>query len=118
MPIFFMIIGYFYCEVKEKNGEIRQIKKIFKLVLEANVLYLLRDSFYAVLNRNMSSFANTYTIENFLKLIVFNESSLKGHLWYLGAILYVLITVYVFDKLKIEKCLGFAAPLLLMGDLI
>ena len=53
-----------------------------------------------------------------LKFIAFNESPLKGHLWYLGAILYVLIIMHIFDKLKIEKCLVFAAPFLLMGDLI
>ena len=118
VPVFFMITGYFYLDVEKKNGEIRQIKKIFQLVLEANVLYLLWDSFYAILSRNMSFFADTFTIENFLKFIFFNESPLKGHLWYLGAILYVLIIVYVFDKLKIGKCLCFATPILLMGDLI
>ena len=118
VPVFFMITGYFYFDVEDKNDEIRQIKKIFKLVLEANVLYLLWDSFYAVLSRNMSFFADTFTIENFLKFIVFNESPMKWHLWYLGAILYVLIIVYVFDKLKIGKCLSFATPLLLIGDLI
>ena len=113
-----MITGYFYFDVEEKNGETRQIKKIFKLVLEANVLYLLWDSFYAVLSRNMSFLLDTFTIENVLKFIAFNESPLKGHLWYLGAILYVLIIMHIFDKLKIEKCLVFAAPFLLMGDLI
>lgn len=61
---------------------------------------------------------DTFTIENVLKFIAFNESPLKGHLWYLGAILYVLIIMHIFDKLKIEKCLVFAAPFLLMGDLI
>jgi len=29
-----MITGYFYFDVEEKHGEIRQIKKIFNLVLE------------------------------------------------------------------------------------
>ena len=30
----------------------------------------------------------------------------------------MLIIMHIFDKLKIEKCLVFAAPFLLMGDLI
>ena len=34
VPVFFMITGYFYFDVEEKHGEIRQIKKIFNLVLE------------------------------------------------------------------------------------
>lgn len=93
-----MITGYFYFDVEEKNGETRQIKKIFKLVLEANVLYLLWDSFYAVLSRNMSFLLDTFTIENVLKFIAFNESPLKGHLWYLGAILYVLIIKVFYNQ--------------------
>ena len=93
-----MITGYFYFDVEEKNGETRQIKKIFKLVLEANVLYLLWDSFYAVLSRNMSFLLDTFTIENVLKFIAFNESPLKGHLWYLGAILYAVVcAVYNYE---------------------
>lgn len=118
VPIFFMITGYFYLDVEEKNGEERQIKKIFKLVLEANMLYFLWDFFYAVLSRNMSSFTSTFTIKNFLKLIVFNESPLKGHLWYLGAILYVLMIVRVINKWKFRMCFSVVFPFLLFGDLI
>lgn len=41
-----------------------------------------------------------------------------GHLWYLGAILYVLVIVAVFDKMNCKKILYFLTPLLLCGDLI
>ena len=105
-------------DVVEKSREIRQMKKIFKLMLEANILYLLWDSFYAVLSHNVSSFTSMFTLKNLLKFIFFNESPLKGHLWYLGAILYVLFIVFAFDKLKIGKYLSFATPFLLLGDLI
>ena len=32
VPVFFMITGYFYLDVEKKNGEIRQIKKIYKKI--------------------------------------------------------------------------------------
>ena len=117
VPIFFMITGYFYRDVMDRHREIVQIKKIFKLVIEANFLYLLWDIFYAVLSYNSDFFSSAFTTKNFLKFIVLNESPLKGHLWYLGAILYVLLIVYAFDKIRIGKVLYLLTPLLLLGDL-
>ena len=40
VPVFFMITGYFYLDVEKRNDEIRQIKKIFNLVLETNVFLI------------------------------------------------------------------------------
>lgn len=40
-PIFFMISGYFYADIVKKRGRIRQIKKIIKLVIEDNIIYLV-----------------------------------------------------------------------------
>lgn len=117
VPIFFMITGYFYSDVLNSCRETRQIKKTFKLVVGANLLYLLWDSFYALLSHN-NFFTTTFTIKNLLKFLFLNESSLKEHLWYLGAILYVLLIVYALDKLNISKVLYFATPFLLFGDLV
>ena len=41
VPIFFMITGYFYSDVIDRHREVIQIKKIFRLLIEANLLYLL-----------------------------------------------------------------------------
>lgn len=117
VPIFFMITGYFYSDVIDRHREVIQIKKIFRLLIEANLLYLLWDTFYAVLRHNSDFFSTTFTIKNFLKFIVLNESPFKGHLWYLGAILYALLVVYVFDIIRIGKILYLLTPLLLWGDL-
>ena len=40
VPIFFMITGYFYSDVVKRGGENSQIKKLLKLVIEANLIYL------------------------------------------------------------------------------
>lgn len=118
VPIFFMITGYFYSDVVKRGEETRQIRKIMKLVIEANLIYLVWDSFYALVSRNMDFFQSTFTLKNLLKFLLLNESPLKGHLWYLGAILYVLIIVRVADKLKCGKMLYFLTPVLLLGDLV
>lgn len=41
-----------------------------------------------------------------------------GHLWYLGAILYVLIIVAVIDKTRYMRLLYYIIPILLMCDLV
>ena len=118
VPIFFMITGYFYSDVVKRGGEYSQIKKILRLVIEANLIYLLWDCFYAVLSEKSISFESVFSIKNLLKFLLLNESPFSGHLWYLGAILYVLIIVLIIDKLDCRKILYYLTPLLLLGDLI
>lgn len=50
VPIFFMITGYFYVDTNVGDREITQIKKILKLLVEANLIYIVWDSFCAVLS--------------------------------------------------------------------
>ncbi len=109
VPIFFMITGYFYTKTSKKP--LKQIKKIFSLVILANLLYFL----FGVLTNNLPDISNTNVIA---KLILFNETPFAGHLWYLGAILYVLIIIYLADKIKIRKYLYFFIPILLIVDII
>lgn len=118
VPIFFIITGYFYTNTAKKNGEIRQIKKIFKLVVEANIIYLIWKSFYYAVVHNSDYFQDTFTLKNFLKFILLNESPFNGHLWYLSAILYVLIIVRIVNKLNCNKLLYLLIPVLLLCDLI
>lgn len=118
VPIFFMITGYFYTDIVRKRGEIRQIKKIFKLVIEANIIYLLWKCFYSAIIHNIDFFTNIFTLKNLLKFLLLNESPFNGHLWYLSAILYVLIIVLIANKLNCTKLLYLITPILLLCDLI
>ncbi len=58
-----------------------------------------------------------FTGKNILKFLVLNESPLAGHLWYLGAILYVLVIVLLMDKFNCRKILCYLIPILLIADL-
>ena len=118
VPVFFMITGYFYTDIVRKRREIRQIKKIFKLVIEANIIYIVWKSFYSVIIHNIYFFKNTFTLKNLLKFLLLNESPFNGHLWYLSAILYVLIIVLIVNKLNCNKLLYLLTPILLLCDLI
>lgn len=55
------------------------------------------------------------------KFLLFNVSPFSAHLWYLGAILYVLVIVYLLYKVcpkHADFILMAAAPLLLVGNIV
>lgn len=66
----------------------------------------------------MGAFLRQFSFNSLLKFLLFNDSPFKGHLWYLGAILYVLIIVYVVDKFRGRRVLYTLIPILLLGDLM
>lgn len=110
VPIFFMITGYFYDKIDKKP--FKQIKKVIILIILSNLLYFILD---AITNKNV---AEMFSLKNILSFVVFNESPFAGHLWYLNALLYVLVILYFVDKLKIRKYLYYVIPILLAIDLI
>lgn len=119
VPIFFMITGYFYLETMKKHRESQQLKKIFRLLIEANVLYFF---WKLVLDLVQGESAITYiqvvfSAKNLVKFLILNDSPVGGHLWYLGAILYVLVLVLIVDKLKCREVLFYLTPILLITDL-
>lgn len=65
-----------------------------------------------------------FTVKNMVKFLLLNESYLQSHLWYLGAILYVLILVTMIFRLeqkhrwKLKKALYILVSFLLLGDLV
>ena len=120
VPVFFMITGYFYGMVKESGGKIRQIKKIAKLLVGANALYFFYGWFKNIINGKeiMGFLSSLFNLKSMFKFVVLNESPISFHLWYLCAIVYVLIIVYFFEKKwKREKLYPFI-PVLLLTDLV
>lgn len=109
VPIFLMISGHFY----NKESAIKQIKKMFFLFIEANLLYCVWSCFYGVVS-------GVYPIINgnsILRFLLLNESPFLGHLWYLGAALYTQIFVYIIDKIRMKKVLYLTIPILLVMDI-
>lgn len=105
-----MISGYFYKKDKTK----RQIKKIAILFIEANILYCVWDCIYGLFSGSFP----VINLKSLMKFVLLNESPFSGHLWYLGAILYTLIIVYMLDKIGCKKVMYWITPVLLIGDLI
>jgi surface polysaccharide O-acyltransferase-like enzyme len=119
VPVFFMTTGFFYEGIIDRNRRARQIKKILKLLVSTNCLYFLWRLLLAYQYGNIRNFfLRSFTWKKLFEFVVLNESPFSGHLWYLGAILYVLTIVYIADKLNCRAILFALIPLLLAGDLI
>jgi len=61
-----------------------------------------------------------FSVKSIVDFLVFNKSPFQGHLWYLGAILYVLVIIAVWEgKLKQDRSkLYWLIPVLLLTDLV
>lgn len=120
VPIFFIITGFFYEEIIRKGQEVSQIKKMFFLTVKAYTIYLLWVIIYAcIIKKNVVDYLKMiFTKDSLKNFLMFNIMPLSGHLWYLGAAIYVLIFIFIFRKLKCLNLLYFITPILLIVDLV
>lgn len=122
VPVFFMITGFFYDNVRSRGRVNAQIAKVFRLFLSANLLYFGWGMAKAVTDGSVRVFlSENFGIRKLLRFVLLNEALFSSHLWYLGALLYVLVIKAVLDKYlpqKSERILYALTPVLLLGDLL
>ena len=120
VPVFFMITGFFYPETVEKKREWKQVGKIFTITIGANLFYLLWEILLAAEKRETIKEALLARFEERVPedFILWNFSPLSPHLWYLQALLYVLVIAFVVDRLGLRKLAYLVIPVLLAGNLI
>lgn len=119
VPIFFMITGYFYQESVNKGRIHEQIIKVIKLCVYSNFFYFIFNCFIATKHNNIINYINNcFSVKSVIKFFIFNDTPIEGHLWYLGALLYVLVIISTIDKLKNREILYPFIPILLICDLI
>ncbi len=120
VPLFFMITGYYYSSTKERNHVNKQFYKILQLFIGANLLYFLWKLVIICFKNSSITIELTkmFSVKSILKFILLNESPFGAHLWYLGAILYVLLIVLLFEKKWNREKLYPIVPFLLVADLV
>ncbi|MDR1564698.1 MAG: acyltransferase [Oscillospiraceae bacterium] len=100
VPVFFLITGYFYVNTSRKKRK-QQIIRILKLLIISLTAYLLLGALHIYIFggifSNLSSYLSSFfSPSSIFKLLVFNQSHESAvHLWYLSALLYVLIVYYL-----------------------
>ncbi len=120
VPLFFMMSGYFYNPNAGKTRHFAQMKKMLFYFLIANLIYLAWELFVCLLTgRTAAEFiALFFQPQQLLYLVLLNESAVIGHIWYLGALLYVLIIAHWVERFGLRKWLLYLSPLLLAAKLL
>lgn len=127
VPVFFMITGYFYTEVEITNRKNIQIKKILRLTFVSAIMYITWDIISAFFISNLpfepALFVQFAAVrldylffkspEAWFNYLLFNEPPFSTHLWYLSAMLYVLLIIAAFSRFIGRRYLYFLIPLLL-----
>ena len=120
VPVFFMITGFFYSETVAHRRELKQIGKILTITIGANLFYLIWKVLLALKDENNIKDALLARFEERMPedFILWNFSPLSPHLWYLQALVYVLVIAFIVEHLGLRKLAYLAIPVLLAGNLI
>lgn len=104
---------------------LRQIRKVAVLFFEANLIYFVWNAGISIVKGQFIAYlSTTFTVSNIARFLLLNETHLAYHLWYLGALLYVLLIMVVVGRVEritkrnLRKTLYYITPFLLFGDLI
>lgn len=124
-PMFFVITGYYYNNTVNLRKTTVQIKRVIFLILVANAVIILLNVIYCFCSKTSVTewVLSIFSKKKIFDFLVFNSSIITGHfmsyhLWYLYALLYVLIIAGIIRKLGMFKVLYFLTPVLLAGGLI
>lgn len=120
VPIFFMITGYYYEQMKKQEKIQKQLRKICKLIVITIGIYILYGTIITCFKGNsiLEYYKSIFNIKEIVKFLVFNEFSAIGHLWYLPAILYTLILAKFMTNKKNKKYLKFIIPIIFIVYII
>ena len=93
VPVFLLISGYYF--TPDWNKIKSQIFKLFRITCCMTAIYFVFDVLKASIIGTLEGyFANTFTVNNFIKLCLFNDPFIADHAWYIFACIYSLPVVY------------------------
>ena len=119
VPLFFMITGFFYQRTVDHGRVKSQIINVLKLLCWASIFYFVFNGILAIATGStVDEYIKSYmNLKKALLFLFLCDSPFQGHLWYLSAILYVLIGIALFEKKWSRKKLYWLIPVLLVGHL-
>ena len=120
VPLFFMITGFFYQKTVDRGRVKNQIVNILKLLCWSSVFYFVFNGLLAITTGSafFEYIRNCFSLKKAVKFFFLCDSPFQGHLWYLSAILYVLIWIALFEKKWSRKKLYWLIPALMVGHLV
>lgn len=92
----------------------RNMKHIWHIFLWSTLLFVVYKEAWSIVHGHLF----VPSLRQWIFFFIFNENPFAGHLWYLGAYLYVLLIMLIVDKYKLWRYMLWLTPLLLLGDLV
>lgn len=120
VPIFFIITGFFYSKKIDSSKTNKSILKLLKFCVISNIFYIIFQMILCSIDgkEQIILFKNIFNKESIKNLLIYNESPVYFHLWYLNALLYVLIIMKFVSKYNMMKYMYIVTPVLLILDLV
>lgn len=110
VPVFFIISGYLYQAVTARKGKQKnQIIKISKMFLISFLFYIAWSGVVLPLLKGEAvALGEQMSVVAVTKLVLLNAPTYGYHLWYLAALVYVLVIETAVDKADSENLWKFA----------
>lgn len=119
VPLFLMISGYYYVMLCEKNRFWKHMRKILNMTIAFTFLYFVEACFLCVRNGNLVLFlSKMFTIKHLLEWIVLNVSYFGYHLWYMWAVLYAFLFLWIVDRLNLKHVFYVSIPFLILANYV
>lgn len=108
VPLYFIISGYYcyhrenekiFCKITKKINDTVKILFIGIIVYFSWKLLLMKLNVYDI----KEWIASITTVKSIVKLVLFNVSELRSHLWYLYALIYCYIVFIFINKFNLYK---------------
>ncbi len=120
VPVFFMISGYYYTSLKQQGRILNQAKRLFVMNLFANIGFILFDALL-LFTKGLplsGAVAPWRLADTWTTLLIFNTPPVWKHVWYLSALLYIYLLLFLVEKISLRKILYLFIPVLLCANLI
>lgn len=121
VPLFFISAGYFSYNINTEKITNR-IKYLIKLFIISYIIYFLYSYFSYCISTtsNFIIFINkTFSLNNIILFLLFNNVSVSSHLWFLPALVYCYLLHYLLDKkLHLQKIYPFLCSILFITGIV
>ena len=119
VPLFFMISGYFLVNCSTEKLYHRFFKMLM-LSIYSNLFYLAWDIWYEYMcGRSIIVFLkHSFDLKKILVFIITNESPLRGHLWFIGAVAYCYAAIIIYLRLKKQDSIESTVRELVLGIIL
>lgn len=114
VPFFFMIAGYYAL----RNGKYdlkRKVLHILRLIIISEmVIFLYEITKGMISGESLSYIRECFSFIHFFQMLLFNKPITYGYLWFLYALIYCYITLYIIRKFQLTKTI----PIIIIAGLV